>query len=75
MTERRRMLDVEIAVLSDKMSALSKSLVRHMEHEEEERKQIWKELRSLDKKFVIFSTAILATAGGPNVAQILQTLF
>lgn len=72
MTTKRRQSDVEIAVLTEKVDALAKHLLKHMEDEEEERRNIWRELTKLDRKLVIFFTLILTTAGGPNVAQFAQ---
>lgn len=69
MTEKRRSSDIDIAVLAEKVDALSKNLVKHMEHEEDERVQIWKELRNLDRKSIAFFTILFTSAGGPNVLE------
>ena len=79
MAERRRQSDVEIAVLSGKMESLSERLLAHMSHEEQEHKAVWEHLNKmdctinkLDRKLLFFSTLILTTAGGPNIAEYLH---
>jgi len=79
MTERRRQSDVEIAVLSGKMETFSERLLSHMRHEEIEHKAVWDHLNKmdcdinkLDRKLLFFSTLILTTAGGPNIAEYLH---
>lgn len=79
MTEKRRKVDVELAVLTEKMESLSERLIAHMKHEEDEHKLVWtrltnldEKLNKLDKRFIFFSVLMLTTAGGPNVAEYLH---
>lgn len=79
MPSDRRKSDVELAVLAEKVDTLSEKLIAHMKHEEKEHKQVWDRLNNmdcainkLDRKLLFFSTLILTTAGGPNIAEYLH---
>lgn len=71
MTQNRRKSDVELAVLMHKVDTLSDHVIRHMNEEEIERKEIWKELRKLDKKLMFIITPIITAAGGSGIVNML----
>lgn len=74
MTNNRRKSDVELAVLMTKMDALAENVIRHMNEEEEDRREIWKELRKLDKKMIFIAMPLLTAASGSGVADIVKML-
>lgn len=72
--QNRRKSDIELAVLTSKVDNLSDNIIRHMESEEVERKEIWKELRKLDKRMIFLAMPLLTLSGGGGVAEIVQAL-
>ena len=74
MTNNRRKSDVELAVLMTKDDALAENVIRHMNEEEVERKEIWKELRKLDKRMIYIAMPLLTAASGGGVAEVIKIL-
>lgn len=74
MTQNRRKSDVELAILMTKVDALADNVIRHMNEEEVERKEIWKELRKLDKRMIFIAMPLLTAASGSGVADIVKML-
>lgn len=72
MSNERRKSDIELAVLASKVESLSTIVEKHMEQEEQERKEIWNELRKLDKRMVYIAMPLLTAAGAGGIAEIGQ---
>lgn len=74
MSDTRRKNDVELAVLASKMDTLSEHVTKHMDNEEADRKEIWREIRNLDKKLIFLGLPLLTLSGGGGLPSILEYL-
>lgn len=67
-------LHIVTAVLAEKVEILSDALVRHMEREEEESKELWSELRKLDKKLMFLAMPLLTLASSGGIPQVVDVV-